>query len=409
MPPPSGCGTSHNFRLCRCASSSLRDSCLAFGTLAQSLDLQSNSRACLRFAQLANVGKARSLGETIENIMEKDRITYYLGAGISVGTIPVVESFASKMDSIGGLINHFLYGGRIHSAKDPDPRFKEDGKTEYRLLKDLKVLKSTLAKHASFDTYARIQYLRKKYQASKSLKYMLSLYLILLQLMNKTNERYEPFFASIADVDDKTGNLKLPENVNFISWNYDMQIEKAITELMGNEAHNTVYQILNVVPSIFNKAKAENPYLLKLNGTAAFHYIYDQSRDFVEYLFVKRNYEGIKELLNYYEEIMESQLMNTPFAFSWEREDALVKDCREKAKDLLSKTNVLVSIGYSFPVFNRQIDRELLNAGDNIRKIYVQNLNNSGVITRLSSLINRDVEIISITEVDQFYIPFELA
>ncbi|TGM85589.1 hypothetical protein [Leptospira licerasiae] len=34
---------------------------MAFGTLAQSLDLQSNSRACLRFAQLANVVKPWSL------------------------------------------------------------------------------------------------------------------------------------------------------------------------------------------------------------------------------------------------------------------------------------------------------------------------------------------------------------
>ncbi|TGN00020.1 hypothetical protein [Leptospira dzoumogneensis] len=340
--------------------------------------------------------------------MTKNKITYYLGAGVSVDTIPVVEKFTDDMDSIAGLIDHFIHGGKSHSAKDPNLYFKEDGKSRYKLYEDLKSLKSILSEHASFDTYARIQYLRKNYQDLKRLKYMLSLYLILLQLMKKTNKRYESFLASIAEVDDNSSKLSLPENVNFISWNYDMQLEKAITELMGHEAHNTVYQILNVMPSIYNVLKEENPFLIKLNGTASFHYIFDQSRDFVEYLFSKRNFNGIKELLNYYEDIIANPLMNAPFAFSWEREDSMVESCREKAKELMSQTNILVTIGYSFPVFNRKIDRELLNMGKNITKIYVQNLDNSGIIVRLSSLIDRPIDIVSITDVSQFYIPFEL-
>lgn len=337
--------------------------------------------------------------------MDSLNITYYLGAGSSAQAIPIVKDFAKEMIGIQTFLNYHvnLWMG---TENVNHLGILENGNSEHRLFNDLKALQSVLYNHVSFDTYARVQYLRNNYAELKKLKYLLSLYLTLLQIVRKTDERYESFFASISEQD---GNkIRLPKTVNYISWNYDMQIEKAIAELLGNSMHHGVYQILNVFPSMGYKKKEENPHLVKLNGTASYHYVIDIKRDLIEFLFEKRSKKGIEEMLNYYDQISEKPNFNVPFGFAWESEDEDVKEARQKAKEIISETEILVSIGYSFPVFNRRIDRELLSAAKKLSKIYLQDPDPSGSLIRLQSLLNRKVEIIPISEIDQFYIPFEL-
>ncbi|MFX5587009.1 hypothetical protein ABTE16_19900, partial [Acinetobacter baumannii] len=80
----------------------------------------------------------------------------------------------------------------------------------------------------------------------------------------------------------------------------------------------------------------------------------------------------------------------------------------EILKSLTEGTDILVIIGYSFPFFNRKIDRQLFESIGPNAKIYYQDpnaLENSKLIRTLFGMPN---EITPITYLDQYYVPFEL-
>jgi len=70
----------------------------------------------------------------------------------------------------------------------------------------------------------------------------------------------------------------------------------------------------------------------------------------------------------------------------------------------------LVIIGYSFPFFNREIDREIMGEinFEKLKKIYFQDPFRDGEFLRGQFNIPDNVEIKNIKEPDQFHIPFEM-
>ena len=94
--------------------------------------------------------------------------------------------------------------------------------------------------------------------------------------------------------------------------------------------------------------------------------------------------------------------------YSWE-EDSVFKTVRNNALKATRDTNILVIIGYSFPTFNRTIDKNLLHNMGRLEKVFIQSPESSikGVMQRFNSLYEYDVEIEPITNVEEFYIPFE--
>ncbi|MBX9853718.1 MAG: hypothetical protein K2X86_18395 [Cytophagaceae bacterium] len=78
------------------------------------------------------------------------------------------------------------------------------------------------------------------------------------------------------------------------------------------------------------------------------------------------------------------------------------------AKKIASETNILIIIGYSFPTFNRLIDHSILKEMKKIEKVFVQSLDNEGVIQRLKAIAPHFKEPIPLSNVKEFYIPEEL-
>ncbi|EOQ94820.1 hypothetical protein LEP1GSC195_0931 [Leptospira wolbachii serovar Codice str. CDC] len=289
--------------------------------------------------------------------MEHTKITYILGAGASFNCIPIVKNFSENMDNIANLINNYIK--RIEGLVDyPKLEINPETNKNYILFDYLKQLKNTLESHASVDTYARILSIRAESNDLRNLKFALSIYLTILQLLRKTDNRYEVFLSSV--LDEKKGDISLPNNVNFISWNYDMQLEKSISEILNYGHHNSHLEILNVFHSPEENLDDKKPYLIKLNGTASFFYHWGNRYDLLEYNFAKSDRNGILELLKYSESIFNNPRVHVPFAFAWESDNKLVLKNRELATEILKETEILVIIGYSFPVFNRKIDRNLL-------------------------------------------------
>lgn len=66
-------------------------------------------------------------------------------------------------------------------------------------------------------------------------------------------------------------------------------------------------------------------------------------------------------------------------------------------------------IGYSFPFFNRETDRNILNRMPKLKTVYIQDKNPSAVKQAIEAVLpDREVNIIPIDNCDQFYLPKEL-
>lgn len=194
--------------------------------------------------------------------------------------------------------------------------------------------------------------------------------------------RYLSFFNTIFEEDV---NFSLPENVNIISWNYDQQIEFSISKL------NMSDKIINISG------------LNKLNGTASFN---NELINFKEF----ENPEKIEKI---FKEIFDHQKGNdinsnykSDISFAWEGKN---KDRIEDAKKVFRKSDALVIIGYSFPNFNRFIDRQIFSAINLFKtKIYVQDIQANNIIKKLSGVRTAlDTKAIPYTEISEFLIPKE--
>jgi hypothetical protein len=86
------------------------------------------------------------------------------------------------------------------------------------------------------------------------------------------------------------------------------------------------------------------------------------------------------------------------------------------AKEVLLNTSHLVIIGYSFPTFNRKMDKEIINSISNLKKVTIQSLdeNIDEIYYRFKSLFGTErlkeieIELIRMkSRFEEFYIPFE--
>jgi hypothetical protein len=80
-----------------------------------------------------------------------------------------------------------------------------------------------------------------------------------------------------------------------------------------------------------------------------------------------------------------------------------------KAISNVFDTEILVVIGYSFPFFNRNIDRRIIQSMTNLKKIYLQSPEAMSLKDRLNAVINLEkIEVVPIKDTDQFILPYEL-
>ena len=119
-----------------------------------------------------------------------------------------------------------------------------------------------------------------------------------------------------------------------------------------------------------------------------------------------------KETFKIFEEILLAKRTKSKNAirFAWENAD-ISKRAIKLAKDKISQSEIVVIIGYSFPYFNRNVDREIFSGfvPNPNRKVYIQS-----PASTIESTIKRFAAVTSFvtpepfTEVDQFLIPNEL-
>jgi hypothetical protein len=228
-----------------------------------------------------------------------------------------------------------------------------------------------------------------------------------LKSMIKTNidKRYITFWGEYLT----ETNTTLPNNIKVLSWNYDMQFESSYSHIKNYKLENT-QKNLQVFPSLTSKIDLSKSCILKLNGTAGLLDDYNTKKKFNLFdLKEHKLMDNLEYLITLLEKNYNRSFYKPLFTFAWEN-DEIVDLTRQYAKKIMDETNILVIIGYSFPTFNRLIDRQIFSNISNLKKVYFQapRLEMDDLLDKLDG-INPILRSLTkpVYNLDTFYIPNE--
>jgi hypothetical protein len=354
-------------------------------------------------------------------VQNKPQICYLLGAGASFHALPLVNElpydlmtfkqylieynktlgdnrvidFENKLSNFQNIINQTLQHHSIDTLarkywlkqNNLKKQNKEIGYDWYQLIKNI---------IACWLTWRRLENLEPKFMQydenspkSERLKRVL-----------KLDQRYDAFFSALLNDD-----LRLPENIKLVSWNYDLQIEQSFNFYLNKDTLKEVGDELGI--AYFTQDVGQ---FVKLNGSAILSVNIDT-------LWETRYNEKVHEVFRMAlsNEFAPSVFSDIRFAWESNLEDTnhgKIPLDRELASRYISESDIVVVIGYSFPIFNREIDKQLfanfLKKGD--AKIYIQAAESEaeGIKSQLESLetgLSEKAEIIQ--NLTQFFIPNE--
>lgn len=329
---------------------------------------------------------------------EKHKILYILGAGASANAIPPVQGLNSAIVRWGNVMEQY---GRVLELREAHSinrlsrlflRFGEEASKSY-----------------SVDTLARKYYLRKDDETLGKLKTVIALTIQLESLNSNTDLRYEAFLASL--IDEKT--LALPETIRIFSWNYDLQLTEAYLQILN--------KFIADKDKLYYEEVDKHTRLTRLNGSiyndSTFSSSFDDIDDIEPNLRLKLNKPSqlVHGLVSFLED-RKSRWYNLnnigSIKFAWEEERSFLELAA-------FRPTIIVVIGYSFPTYNRDVDKNILNTLERTTesKVYVQcNFrdangklvrNYEGVKSNLQGLGIDAYKIEEVEESNEFRIPFE--
>ncbi|MBY0424631.1 MAG: hypothetical protein K2Q22_03255 [Cytophagales bacterium] len=305
--------------------------------------------------------------------MSQKKFTYLFGAGASAIALPVVANFPERILEMANLVSQ---------REDILEKLKSSDKDILlKLIADIRELALEAQEYNSIDTLAKILFLKENTIGLNKLKRTLSAYLCLEQGYKRNDKRYDSFLASI--INRKNGKMSLPDNIQILSWNYDYQLELSYSKFRKS----SIEYDLNIYPSteVRGYEKDECFSLFKINGTASafINNNINFTRDLPLPEFKQINVDGkvtlfpsedsefelLRRVTEY--DAIYKRRTDTAIHFSWENH-TISDNTRDRAKNATKDTNILIVVGYSFPVFNRDIDRELISNMTKLEKVYIQ-------------------------------------
>lgn len=317
-------------------------------------------------------------------------ITYLFGAGASAQSLPVVSDIPDRINRQIGYL-------REYNSADIEKQELNN------LINDLGGLREVCLNHATVDTYAKKLYVTNQKDQYKKLKLTLSTFLTIEQILNLVDKRYDSFLASIIP---NEGVYALPP-IKILSWNYDCQFELAGKEyFLGSRTLLDVQGSLNLSDKVTSKtddADSSSFSMIKLNGSAL---LWDKNRKtWFEPYFDTSSMQSLDYMIRLHWMAMNADVQET-MSFAWEQ---MPNRFYGSIKGTVVQTDILVVIGYSFPFFNRDVDREIISSMPNLHKVYIQDPNASDIIQTFQAITpSKDIELVPITDTRQFFLPYEL-
>ena len=336
-----------------------------------------------------------------------DNITYLFGAGASYGTLPIVEEIPKRIQKLLDLLSQeeYVLDDKNEYKYNLYLKDKTLRKVQLEMISDLKWMQKESNKHASIDTFAKKLYLKQQWNKLEKLKISMSVFFTFEQIQNKPNPRYDTFFASI--LNDSVSSF--PKNLRILSWNYDSQFEIAYDEYTNQGSLDANNSSLDMYSKYRDKLFSNGSFkIIKLNGTTGFMMNQNRNEDYIiDNIDKEINIENISAIVNQYAYANYSRKVESSLSFAWEgSRNNFFTDVKNDIKG----TNVLVVIGYSFPFFNRSIDRDLITSMPDLRKVYFQDKVPENIKERFKAVNNSSklINLVEYSNLDQFLLPNEL-
>jgi hypothetical protein len=382
-------------------------------------------------------------------------IVYLLGAGSSALALPPVNSMKGEIVNLETILKSYFQENFNADAFTNLPfPFKENYKQLIPLVGDFRWLIDESQNHETIDTLAKKYYFLNDYTSLKRLKTTLIVYFTIRQLCQirpnpgtpyisgpihqLIDPRYDSFIAAIAE--KRNLQMHLKDNVKIITWNYDIQMELSLKRYLNLKIH-LIKEKFQIFPN-HNSFSLSNGDLLdskkfgmiKLNGNAFWDNPSETGEELKSTLFDEYfgDTEPIKVLgkLLFQLEVLHKdndKLIDEAtryFNFAWETDSTFTEKYNGYSNNILaaekiaSEAAILVVIGYSFPVFNRQVDTQLFNLMTNLKKVYIQDLNPEKIQSVLKNAfkifqepftLQNPEKVFSLEDnTDHFVLPYEL-
>ena len=374
------------------------------------------------------------------------KVTYLLGAGASANAIPVVNNMNKRMEEVRDYLKrNYLYDNQAKLNSFPQS-IRDNIDFILFFIEELNWLIKESGKHQTIDTLAKKYYLTSSNLLNR-LKSALIIYFTIEQVLfindigneknykgfiKKRELRYDSFFAALLDKNDK-GELVVNPDVKILTWNYDQQIELALKTYVNINIEK-IKQKYHIYPNNKSLENMDPDFdfnkfgVFKLNGNGIWFTPMIVNGNEPRYsVFNSVNSENNNSYL--FELILEEYRLlmadKEPKNRNKELQYFNYYEHQEKALQIAQSTEYLVIIGYSFPVFNREMDLRLLKSMTSLKKIYIQDPNADEIKSTLETGFNvfedyrqrkyiteSNMDVIlpvqTRTSIDQFLIPFEL-
>lgn len=312
------------------------------------------------------------------------KVTYLLGAGASCGCLPIYQNFPERFRQFQEFINSSKQ--KVHITD----QFLAIGKIDTtctRLLKEFDF-------HSTPDTIAKKYYHRndlESYNNLIELKKVLILFFMFEQCLDinsfssipkiyenkmKIDKRYDSFISSILKPSFK--KIEVLNNFNILTWNYDLQFEIAFSNFSGTSLIESAKTLQSNYITYNQKYDTDSCSLIHLNGVAFSIRKDNTGVSFYPYgCFYDYNTTFAEEIAKHYLSLNEDNLYNS-ICFGWENDEtyshknSIQQISLNHALNVAEATEILVIIGYSFPIFNRDIDSQIIASMKGLKKIFIQ-------------------------------------
>jgi hypothetical protein len=343
-----------------------------------------------------------------------EKVTYLMGAGASAQALPLIKKLRYSTPNRGnlGLPERLFHFAQYFENNNIFQYNYREGQDASEIDTPTKIAEKCI-EFGTPDLYAKFLLEKQDYDNYELLCHLVSKYFTFVQQDAKHSFSDSEFdIRALNFLTMISSDSKIPSTIKVISWNYDTQLEIAAKKLSRKKS-NEFIQGFSSWPNELNNSKEQ--FLVHLNGVSGHYY---SEKDFVSKNDKKNN------LIDFTKRPL--------ISFAWEEDESFekitfTKTRLEIAKKTVAETIILVVIGYSFPFFNRQMDNEIFKAMKNnqaeysLKKIYFQDPSNNGdfLKQRFPEIIfhrngygrltkEERVEIIHISDCEQYYIPIEI-
>lgn len=356
------------------------------------------------------------------------KIVYLLGAGASRGKrtwdnnpnhsksgqnknlitegLPIVNELPDRLEYVANLLLDYKFDTQTADYVTFVNQFSQGlGDCLSQIAHDLRELIEQCKVHASIDTYAKKLWLTNDTETFDKVKGLIGFYFTIEQIINEPDKRYDTFLASVLEKESRN----LPEDLFILSWNYDSQISIACRN------YGESYDLPTCDRMSAHTVKDDTNFkIIQLNGSAVLStlvnalYCIDYSSPVADRLTINT----LAALLTAYAK--GSANFKSHIAFAWE--DTNQKKLDSIVSQKIDDAQVLIVIGYSFPFFNRNVDRKVFSLMPKLSKIYIQSPNPEEVEQSMKAAFSQfqtsnqhlNNNIVKLSNVEQFYLPAEL-